>query len=154
MAGVHINGQMASAGDVVAAYVNVNGSPQLRGKETVQINDNIAGCLLQVYTETDGETVYFKVWDASTNQVYNVTETLSSQVNGVIGSWPDNLFWLNATLTSTIFLEIRAGIWFCQCSSKQYGNYGCLCQYNGEHCNDQLPDGVFIPGNPYNTLTS
>ncbi len=155
MAGVHINGQMASAGDVVAAYVNVNGSPQLRGKETVQINDNIAGCLLQVYTETNGETVYFKVWDASTNQVYNVTETLSSQVNGVIGSWPDNLFWLNATLTQQQNIPLNTG-WNMVSLNVHPNSMAITDIFANIMANIVMiksPDGVFIPGNPYNTLT-
>ena len=155
MAGVHIDGQMAAAGDVVAAFVNVNETPQLRGKETVQIINGIAGCLMQVYTETNGETVYFKVWDASTNRVLNITETLASQVNGVIGSWPDNLFWLNAVLTQPQNISLNAG-WNMVSLNVHPNSMAITDIFSGIMGYVEMiksPEGVFIPGNPHNTLT-
>jgi len=102
MAEVHIEGQNAVNDDVVAAYVDVNGTPQLRGRGTVQVLNGIPGCLLQIYTETNGETVYFKVWDYSTQRVLPALPTLPSEVNGIVGSWPSNLFQINAGAASTV----------------------------------------------------
>jgi len=53
--------------------------------------------MLQVFTETNGEPIIFKVWDYSTQQVYTDLQSLPSQVNGSVGSWPNNLYPINAT---------------------------------------------------------
>jgi hypothetical protein len=155
MAGVMIEGQMASAGDVVGAFVNVGGVPQLRGKETVQVNSGIAGCLIQVFTESNGETVYFKVWDSSANSVLNVSETLPSQVNGTVGSWPNDLFWLHAGTTSTQNISLQTG-WNMISLNKHPDNMAISSVFAGILGNVLMvkcPEGVYIPNNPYNTLS-
>ena len=154
--GVMINGQMASAGDVVAAYVNVGGIPQLRGKETVMVNSGVSGCLIQVYTESDGENVYFKIWDLSANQVLDVIETLNSQVNGNIGSWPNNLFWLHASIATQQNISLLTG-WNLISLNVHPVNMEISSIFGSIISNiNQIksPEGVFIPGNPYNTLTT
>ena len=156
MAGVQINGVMASEGDVVAAYVNVNGVPQLRGKETVQVIDGVAGCLLQVYTETNGEIVYFKVWDASTNRVYFAEETLNSIVNGTIGEYPQNLFWLNFGTSQLQIINLQTG-WNMISLNVHPESMDITDIFNDIMSNIVMiksPNGVFIPDNPYNTLTN
>jgi hypothetical protein len=45
---VTIDGLPASSGDILAAYVDVNGVPQLRGKQTIQLSDNLASCIIQI----------------------------------------------------------------------------------------------------------
>lgn len=92
MAQVSINSSPASTGDVLAAFVTVGGIPQLRGKESVTVIGGTAGCLLMVYTETNDEVISFKVWDESAQQVYDVSQTLPSVVNGSAGEYPGNLY--------------------------------------------------------------
>lgn len=99
MSQVSINSIPAVNGDVVAAFVTVGGVPQLRGKESVLVLGGIAGCLLQVFTENNGETISFKVWDESAQQVCDVTQTLLSIVNGSIGDYPSNLYQINGIAT-------------------------------------------------------
>jgi hypothetical protein len=99
MAQVTLNGAPASSGDVLGAFVSVGGVPQLRGKATVMINGGIAGCLIQIYTETNGETISFKVWDDSASIAYDAAQTLPSEVNGIVGSYPDNLYQITAGQT-------------------------------------------------------
>ncbi len=155
MAGVQIENQNAAAGDVVAAFVNVGGNPQLRGKETVQVNNGVPGCLMQIYTESNGETIYFKVWDASTNQVLNVTETLSSEVNATVGSWPNNLFWLHAGESAQLSLNLQTG-WNMVSMNVHPDDMAISSIFAPiiQHIQTiKSPDGVFQPGNPYNTLT-
>lgn len=96
MAQVSINGAPAAAGDVLGAFVSVGGTAQLRGKSTVMVIGGVPGCLLQIYTEINGEIINFKVWDESAQTVYDVSQTLTSEVNGSVGSYPGNLYQVNA----------------------------------------------------------
>lgn len=96
MAQVSINDAPAVAGDVLAAFVTVGGVPQLRGKGPIMVIDGISGCLLQVYTESTGEQINFKVWDESASVICVATQTLPSEVNGTIGSYPNNLYQITA----------------------------------------------------------
>jgi hypothetical protein len=104
MAQVGINSIPAVAGDVVAAFVTVGGIPQLRGKESVMVVSGIAGCLLQVYTESNGEVISFKVWDESAQQVCDVTQTLASEVGGIVGSMT-NLYQINAETGTQVITD-------------------------------------------------
>lgn len=96
MAQVSIDMMPAASGDILAAFVNVGGIDQLRGKGNILLNAGIAGCLLQVYLETSGEQVIFKVWDNSAETIYASSQILPSEVNGTVGSWPDNLYQINS----------------------------------------------------------
>jgi hypothetical protein len=99
---VSIYGDPASDGDVLAAYVDVGGAPQLRGKETIEVFSGVAGCLIQIYTETNGENITFKVWDHSENVVLDAAQSLESEVNGIVGSWPYDLFQITAPASLTV----------------------------------------------------
>jgi len=99
MAEVFINDSPAENNDVLAAFVNVNGTLQLRGKAFIQVFGAISGCLIQIYTETNGEIITFKIWDESAQTVFNAAQTLSSEVNGIVGSYPDNLYQITAGQT-------------------------------------------------------
>ncbi len=156
MAGVQINGQPAAEGDVLAAFVNVNGTLQLRGKQTITVNSGVAGCLLQVYTEANEETVSFKLWDASSNQVLNIATTVPSLVNGTIGSWPDNPFWLNALIAGTQPLSLAGG-WNMVSTNVHNADMSIANVFDATLTSIQMiksPEGVYIPGNPFNTLTN
>lgn len=96
MAQVSINGAPAENGDVLGAFVSVGGTPQLRGKGNVMVLGGVPGCLLQVYTETNGETIIFKVWDESAQTEYTASQTLPTEVNGSVGSYPDNMYQITA----------------------------------------------------------
>jgi len=102
MAAVSIDGIPAAAGDILAAFVELNGILQLRGKTPVLVTEGVAACLLQIYTETGGEEILFRVWDNSSQTPIGVAQTLSSEVNGIIGHYPDSLYPLNADSTYLI----------------------------------------------------
>ncbi len=156
VAGILIEGQMAAAGDMLAAFVDVNGTPQLRGKQQVVLNNNIAGCLIQVFTETNGEIVYFKLWDASTNEVLSIAETLPSQVNGTVGTWPDNLFWLHAGAAWNQNISLQPG--WNMVSLNVHPANTAISSIMAGILNDVImvksPEGVYVPNNPYNTLSN
>jgi L-aminopeptidase/D-esterase-like protein len=96
MAQVFINGMPASSNDVLAAMVEIAGTPELRGKATIQNINGVAGCLIQIFTESNGEIIHFKVWDESAQTIFNVSQTLNSEVNGSVGSYPDNMYQIFA----------------------------------------------------------
>ena len=98
MAQVRINGFATTPGDVLAAFVSVNGVPELRGKQAITVNSNISGCLIQIYTDANDEEIRFMVWDESSQQVYVCTQALASVVNGIVGSWPSNLYQINVSI--------------------------------------------------------
>ncbi|PKN73609.1 MAG: hypothetical protein CVU50_02520 [Candidatus Cloacimonetes bacterium HGW-Cloacimonetes-3] len=155
VAGVTIGGVQASNGDVLAAYVNVGGTPQLRGKQTVQVVSGIAGCMLQVYTETNGETISFKVWDASANEVISSPTTLASIVNGTVGS-VENLFMVDASASVTQSIALTSG-WNLVSLNVSPANHSIASLFATMSGNVQQikgTDGVYIPNNPYSTLTS
>ncbi len=102
MAEVSVNNIPAAAGDMLAAFVQTNGVTQLRGKTPVQVNDGIAACLLQIYTETGGEEIIFRVWDQSSQNPVGVAQTMVSEVNGIVGHYPDSLYQIAAESTSLI----------------------------------------------------
>lgn len=94
---ISIDSLLTTEDDILAAFVTENGNEVLRGKGQIIVDNGVPGCILQVFTETNGETITLKVWDYSAQQVYTAAETLPSQVNGSVGSWPDNLYPVNAT---------------------------------------------------------
>ncbi len=96
MSQVYINTVPATTDDVLAAVVFQNNVPILRGKANIQVNNGIAGCLIQIYTETNGEEVFFKVWDESAQQAMDVNLTMFTIMDGIIGTWPSNLYQINA----------------------------------------------------------
>jgi hypothetical protein len=95
MAQVSINGSPAAVGDMLGAFVLMDGEYQLRGKETVMAVGNIHGCLLQLFCETDGEAIQFRVWAESSQTEFIAPQTLQTEVNGEVGSYPGNLFQIN-----------------------------------------------------------
>ncbi|MDD2228028.1 MAG: T9SS type A sorting domain-containing protein [Candidatus Cloacimonetes bacterium] len=156
MAGVMINGAQAANGDVVAAFVSVAGVPQLRGKGTVAINGGTAACLMQIFTESNGENISFKVWDASTDEVLNITETLASQINGIVGEWPNNLYWLHANHATTQNINLTPG-WNMISLNVHPANMDISSIFASVLSNVQMlknSDGVYVPNNPFNTLNT
>ena len=155
VAGVVIGEVQASNGDVLAAYVNVNGTPQLRGKQSVQVLNGVAGCIIQVYTETSGESISFKLWDASANQIITSLTSLASIVNGTVGS-TGNLFMIDfaAPVTQNITLTSGWNLMSLNVSPANH-NISSLCAaLSGIVQQIKGTDGIYIPNNPYSTLTA
>ena len=70
--------------DIVAAF-DING--QIRGVANTNINN---AAFLAIGAENPGEVIYFKVYDASTDAVYNIyNTTVAFEVDGDIGDFDD-----------------------------------------------------------------
>ncbi|MDD2251106.1 MAG: chitobiase/beta-hexosaminidase C-terminal domain-containing protein [Candidatus Cloacimonetes bacterium] len=102
MATVSISGFPATEDDVLAAFAYVNGIQELRGKSSISVVNEIPGCLLQIYTEINGEIIFFKVWDESAQQILAASPNVTSEINGIIGSFPNNLFPIYASITQIV----------------------------------------------------
>lgn len=153
-AGITIEGVAGEVGDVVAAFVNVNGIPQLRGKASLQSQYGINRCQLQVNTSTMHETVNFKVWQSTTAEIFTAPITLNSIVNGYVGTWPNDLYMIDAiselnqslplargwNLISLNLMPVDASL---QTILSPIANY--ILEVKS-------PDGIFTPGNPYTQL--
>ncbi|MDY0150666.1 MAG: choice-of-anchor J domain-containing protein [Candidatus Cloacimonas sp.] len=111
-----INGNMAALGDIVAAFVDVEGVPQLRGKGQIQVNGGLATCNFTVYTSASGESIHFELWDYSAQTLYNCNQTLPSQAGGWIGTLPGDPYHLNFGATpaqvSTPEISVHSGTYF------------------------------------------
>jgi len=97
---VTINGSPASAGDVVGAFVG----GECRAFQEVIINSGSAYVTLLIQGETI-ETVSFKVWDSSANEILNVSYTTQTNPGYTIGSYP-NLLPIAATGSSSAALFV------------------------------------------------
>ncbi|MDI3503592.1 MAG: hypothetical protein PWP64_528 [Candidatus Cloacimonadota bacterium] len=95
MAQVSINGSPAAQGDVLGAFVALEGNYILRGKANVLVIDGVSGCLLQIYCANNGELIHFRVWDDDTLTQYDSEENILTEIDGELGSYPDNLFPIN-----------------------------------------------------------
>jgi hypothetical protein len=155
MAAVSIGGVPASNGDVLAAYVNVGGTPQLRGKQTIQVIGGVAGCMLQVYTESNGEVISFKVWDASADEVISASNTLASIVNGTVGSL-ENPYLINAatSLTQTFALSGGWNLISLNVSPADHSVASLIASIAANVQQIKGTEGVYIPNNPFSTLSS
>ena len=87
MAEVWIEDAPASAGDMVGAFVNNGGTPELRGKQVISVIGGISGCLLQIFTQSNGEEISFRVWDESLSAEFHATQSMVSEVNAAIGKF-------------------------------------------------------------------
>ncbi len=96
MAEVWIEDIPASAGDMVGAFVNNGGTPELRGKQVISVIGGISGCLLQIFTQSNGEEISFRVWDESTSSEFHATQSIVSEVNAAIGSFPEDMYQITA----------------------------------------------------------
>lgn len=102
MAQVSINGSPAANNDVLGAFVITGDEYQLRGRANVMVIDGIPGCLLQVFCTTNGELIHFKVWDDAAQAQFDAEETIYSEINGSVGSYPDDLYQINGVDSSVI----------------------------------------------------
>ncbi len=89
---IQVQNLPVEAGDVLAAFTVSNGQLVLRGKSIISTIDSVSCCMIQVFSQTANEFLFFRFWDESEQKVIISPVTLNSQVNTEIGSWPDNLF--------------------------------------------------------------
>jgi len=84
---VTLEGEPAEQGDMVYAFVN----QECRGKQPVKLSDGKAYMTMNIQGLTDHEPVYFKIWDASADSIYEVNFTTYTKPNSDIGYPPDVL---------------------------------------------------------------
>ncbi|MCF7859605.1 MAG: hypothetical protein K9N07_09860 [Candidatus Cloacimonetes bacterium] len=84
---VTLEGEPAAQGDIVYAFVN----SECRGKQPVKMSDGKAYMTMNIQGLADHEPVYFKIWDASADSVYDVNFTTYTKPNFDIGYPPDVL---------------------------------------------------------------
>ena len=125
-ASIMFNGYPANAGDVLAAYTSVNGFETLRGKATLVYTGaaDSTGCVIPVNVPSNNQQISFKLWNRHYNQVIDCEQTIPGEINGSVGSWPDNLYPISLTApinvaaptfnpqpgiyTSTIFVNLHS----------------------------------------------
>ncbi len=107
---VQIDGIDAAAGDMLAAFVG----DELRGKESIALDNGKAICLLPVNVNRDGETVTFKIWDAANDKLLTVAEQMSAVSGTTVGTIPTIPYLLTASSTAntgTLELSLRSVGW-------------------------------------------
>ncbi len=105
---IRIDNLPADDGDIVAAFEINDGQEVLRGKTTVNLNNGISSAIQMIYFANENSVIKFKIWDNSENVIYNCLETVQTQANGIIGSYPNELFLINGVLEQNIF-ELTSG---------------------------------------------
>lgn len=96
---VTINNANATSGDIIAAFVG----NELRGKTTLLSfpNGNLGvGRAFMVQSVLPDEYVQFRVWHVSTQSIYVAPDTLHLVPGSVIGSYPNDLYTIQANLVT------------------------------------------------------
>lgn len=101
---VKVNSLPANAGDIMAAYTSVNGFETLRGKATLVYTGaaDSTGCVISVSVPDNNQQIHFKLWNRQFNRVIDCDETIQGEINGSVGSWPDDLFLISFTAPVTV----------------------------------------------------
>jgi hypothetical protein len=84
---VTIEGQAADHGDIVYAFV----LQECRGKQPVKIHEGNAYMPMNIQGMDDNEPVYFRIWDASEDDLFHVNFSTRTKPNKDIGYPPDVL---------------------------------------------------------------
>ena len=153
---VTIDSLFASSGSILAAYVDINGIPQLRGKQTIQLSENLASCIIQIYTENDGEIVRFRIWDPNNNQIYLSSNTLSTIVNGTIGSIPDNPFMIYGVSPQTQSFSLAEGwnLISLNIAPPDHRINSIISAISNQILQIKGTEGIYISNNPFSTLAT
>ncbi len=61
-------------------------------------------CYLMVYSNAASETLTFKVYDASGDEIRDIEKTITFEVNGIIGNLEAPYIWSNPTLSSEAYI--------------------------------------------------
>ncbi len=151
---IRINNEQAQEGDVLAAFETIEGEEILRGKSVINPVNGVALAMLMVYFQNENASISFKIWDSSTNTIHNTLETVQTQVNGIVGSYPNELFVINGLLSNPTY-DLSSG-WNLISFTGLPENNGITSIFS------ELMDNViqiknatqaFIPGFPGNTLS-
>lgn len=94
---VRVDGVPATPDDVLAAFSLINGVEEIRGKARLieGPNPNTTACQLQLHVENDGETIFFKLWRCSEQQLLLCSNIISGVPGISLGSWPNDLYLIN-----------------------------------------------------------
>jgi len=84
--------------DIIAAFVG----DECRGIANPVFRSNVNRyiCYLMVYSNVATETLTFKVYDASADQIVSIEKTIQFEVNGIIGNLEAPYIWSNPTLSN------------------------------------------------------
>jgi inhibitor of cysteine peptidase len=99
VARVKINNIDADVNDILAAYAG----NQLRAKTSlIAYSSPVTGVgrTFLIQTVTPNETITFKIWDYSEQRIYIASITLSAIPGGTMGSYPNNIYEINANITT------------------------------------------------------
>jgi len=88
--------------DIIAAFVGGECRGLVHPVYKSEINRYI--CYLMVYSNVSTQALTFKIYDASADQVYDVSKTITFAVNGIIGSMSAPYIWSSPTLSSESFM--------------------------------------------------
>ena len=95
---VTIEGKAAETGDIVYGFVR----RECRGKQVVKIAEDRAYMTMNIQGMDAHEPVYFKIWDASADSVFEVNFTTYTKPNGDIG-YPPDVLPINGVKQAVIF---------------------------------------------------
>ncbi len=106
VASVVLFGNPATRDGSVAVYCG----DELRGKAMLTLRQGIAFADLTAYTPQAGETLSFKVWDASAETAHEARYSFAQSAPGTtLGSYPDDLFLVEVTNEVILDLPLKAG---------------------------------------------
>jgi DNA-directed RNA polymerase subunit L len=103
-AALNVNGnKLTNENDVVAAFVN----DEIRGVGNVSYNANSDKYVVffNVYANTFGENINFKVYDSTNDTVVNITKTIPFQGNTFVGNVFQSYSIANPTLSNQASLD-------------------------------------------------
>ncbi len=95
---VTLEGQPADEGDIVYAFVQ----GECRGKQPVKIFEGKAYMTMNIQGQANHEPVYFKIWDASADSVYEVNYTTFTKPDSDLG-YPPNVLPINGIRDGVTF---------------------------------------------------
>ncbi|MGN0852992.1 MAG: PPC domain-containing protein, partial [Kiritimatiellia bacterium] len=106
VARVVIKGEPAATGDRVGVFCG----SELRAKSAVRVEDGIAKVTLAPSVSVNGETLTFKVWDASEEELLNASGALRATIGGEVGS-PSERYLIEVSDTVTQSIVFNGSTW-------------------------------------------
>lgn len=106
VARVVIKGEPAERGDRVGVFCG----SELRAKGAVRVEDGIAKITLAPSVSANGETLTFKVWDASEEELLNAAGSLLATIGGEVGS-PSARYLIEVSDTVTQPIAFNGSTW-------------------------------------------
>lgn len=106
VARVVIKGEPAERGDRVGVFCG----SELRAKGAVRVEDGIAKITLAPSVSANGETLTFKVWDASEEELLNASGSIRATIGGEVGS-PSARYLIEVSDTVTQSIAFNGSTW-------------------------------------------